>query len=111
VLYCAHTVPHLHETLAVCHAHNSEEIDSIIKTMSNKQFRQTVFASATGQSPVVAEAAERHMKVTMDILYCNMVYTSTLFLHASSCILFRCFDTAHVQLFVLIIMLVTVAVL
>eukprot|EP00953_Heterococcus_sp_UTEX-ZZ885_P022811 12591-Heterococcus_DN1.PRE.1 len=30
--------------------------------MSNKQFRQTVFASATGQSPVVAEAAERHMK-------------------------------------------------
>jgi hypothetical protein len=32
--------------------------------MSNKQFRQTVFASATGQSPVVAEAAERHMKVT-----------------------------------------------
>jgi hypothetical protein len=51
--------------------------------MSSKQFRQTVFASATGQSPVVAEAAERHMKVYeyTHITYDNIVCTC---LHISS---------------------------
>ena len=46
-----------------CVSCDSEEIDNIIKTMSSTDYRRTVFASATGKSPNVEEAAAKHMKV------------------------------------------------